>query len=241
MRRLSSCLGIEVARRNGGSVTETRGRTIDFRVLVWLAVAALLAAAAADASAQSRRGRWRSSRYGRTGAELSIEFPRLGAATGRGFSEERDLEAGMGIGFGLMWGFSDNLALEARMVQTNHKGGPDEVEWDMDQVMIGGRFTFLTEDVFQPFVGLGFARVALERDESPLEAGFERVSWLGGYVAAGLDFVWSSQWSGFLRADYSVVGSGHETIGTDEADLGSKERGNAAAVSLGITYRIPSW
>jgi hypothetical protein len=201
----------------------------------------ILAALPTGALAQSSRGRWRSSRYGRTGAELSVDFPRFGFATGRGFSGERDLGAGMGIGFGIMWGISDNLALEAHMVQTNHKSAPDEAEWDIDQVLIGGRVTFLTEDAFQPFVGLGFARVALERDESLLNAGFERVSWLGAYFTVGLDYVWSSQWSGFLRADYSIAGSGHETTGTTEADLGSRERGDAGAVSLGITYRIPSW
>lgn len=210
-------------------------------IIAALAVASLLTVFATSASGQASRGGWRSSRYGRMGAELSVEFPRLGFATGRGFSEDRDVEAGMGIGFGIMWGISDNLALDARILQTNHRAGPDEIEWDVDQVLIGGRFTFFTEDAFQPFVGLGFSRVALERDESLLGGGFERVSWLGGYVTAGLDYIWSSQWSGFLRADYSVVGAGHETIGTEEADLGAKERGDAAAVTLGLTYRIPSW
>jgi hypothetical protein len=224
-----------------GVHSAARGAAPRVLALTLLASLLVLLSLVTDAAAQASRSGWRSSRYGRMGAELSAEFPRLGFATGRGFSEDRDIDPGMGIGFGIMWGISDNLALEARMLQTNHKAGPDEIEWDVDQVLIGARFNFFTENAIQPFVGLGFSRVALERDESLFEAGFERVSWLGGYAALGFDYIWSSQWSGFLRADYSVVGSGHETIATEEADLGSKERGDAAAVSLGITYRIPSW
>jgi outer membrane protein W len=218
-----------------------RRQTSSARIILTILLTVILTAALAVEAGAQRSGR-RSNRYGRTGAEISMEFPRFGFATGRAFSEERDVGPGLGFGFGVMWGFSDNLAAEGRMLQTNHNSETADIPWDIDEVLIGGRFTFRTEDVFQPFVGLGFSRVALERDEGSSSAvGFERASWYGGYVAAGLDFVWSSQWSGFVRADYSVVGFGHETIGTEEADLGGKERGDTGAVSLGITYRIPSW
>jgi hypothetical protein len=213
------------------------------RTAVTLVLAILVAAVlVVDAGAQRPERRWRANPYGRTGAEISVEFPRFGVATGRAYSEERDIGPGMGIGFGIMWGISDNLALDGRMVQTNHTSETGDIQWDVDQVLVGGRYTFNTESALQPFVGLGFARVALERDQpSPTGVEFERISWYGGYLTGGVDFIWSRQWSGFVRADYSVAGFGHETIGNDEADLGKKQHGDFGAVTLGITYRIPSW
>jgi hypothetical protein len=209
-------------------------------------VVMLVAVAACSAGAQRPQRRWRSTRHGRTGAEISVEFPRFGYATGRAYSGERDIAPGMGIGFGIMWGFTDNIALDARMVQTNHKTETEDIEWDIDQVLVGARYNFNTEGQIQPFVGLGFSRVALDRDNGlVVGASFERASWYGGYVTTGVDFVWNNRWLGFFRADYSVVGWGRENVGTEseieESDLGKSERGDMAAITVGIAYRIPSW
>jgi opacity protein-like surface antigen len=209
------------------------------RILMTLTLALILTSLlCAGAQAADRR---QSTRYGRMGAEISAEFPRFGFPTGSAFKGDRDIGAGLGFGFGIMWGISDNLALDGRITQTNHTG-PDDSNWDIDQVLVGGRYTFKTEDAFQPFVGLGFSRVALERDESPTEgATFERVSWYGAYLSAGIDYIWSSSWSGYLRADYSIAGFGHETVGIEEGDLKSGQRGDFGGITLGIAYRIPSW
>ncbi|MBN2565392.1 MAG: outer membrane beta-barrel protein [Candidatus Eisenbacteria bacterium] len=218
-----------------------------FRSGTALILAVLLATVlAGDAGAQRPERRWRSNPYGRMGAEVSVEFPRFGFATGRAYSEDRDVGPGMGIGFGLTWGLTDNIAIDGRMVQTNHTGENQDSQWDIDQVLIGARYNFNTEKRVQPFVGLGFSRVVLERDNGLVSGeGFERVSWYGWCVTAGVDFVWNRRWLGFVRADYSVVGSGTEKVGTDEgitdSDLGNEQRGNVAAITIGVAYRIPSW
>jgi hypothetical protein len=72
--------------------------------------AVILAATAVEVSAAGSRRGWKSTRYGRKGAEMWVEFPRVVYATGAGYSEEHDVTEGLGFGFGMMWGISDNIA-----------------------------------------------------------------------------------------------------------------------------------
>jgi len=207
-------------------------------------VALMLAATAMDASAARSGGRWKSSRYGRKGAEVWVEFPRVAWPMGAGYREEYDVTEGMGFGFGLMWGISDNLALEGRILQTNHTtgSGDEERQWDIDNVNIGPRFTFFTENSFQPFVGVGWAKLTLERDAGEDSSeGFERLTGYGAYVALGVDYIHNSQWSAFLRADYTHSGYAHLAIGLDEIELDESLSGNCASVAIGVAYRIPAW
>ena len=213
---------------------------------VTLALAALLIAAAAmEASAARPAGRnWRSSRYGRKGAEIWAEFPRVTLPVGAGYREEYDVTEGMGFGFGLMWGISDNFALEGRVLQTNHTtgSGDEEREWDIDHIKIGPRFTFLTERRFQPFVGVGWSKLTLERDiGEDASEDFERLTGYGAYVTAGVDYIHNSQWSAFLRVDYTHGGYGHLTVGLDEEGLDDPLSGNCVSAAVGVSYRIPAW
>ena len=204
----------------------------------------MLVVTAADASATRAGRNWRSSRYGRKGAEIWAEFPRVTLPMGAGYREEYDVTHGMGFGFGLMWGISDNLALEGRILQTNHTtgSGDEEQQWDIDHIKIGPRFTFFTENRLQPFAGVGWSKLTLERDageDSSLQ--FERLTGYGAYITLGVDYIHNSQWSAFLRVDYTHGGYGHLAVGLDEGDLDETLSGNCASAALGISYRIPAW
>ena len=210
-----------------------------------LVLAILLLATTAIYASAARPGRnWRSTRYGRKGAEIWVEFPRLTLPVGAGYREEYDVTEGLGFGFGLMWGISDNIAFEGRVLQTNHTtgSGDEEQEWDIDHIKIGPRFTFLTENKFQPFVGAGWSKLTLERDagEDSSEP-FERLTGYGAYITLGVDYIHSSQWSAFLRVDYTHGGYGHLNVGLDEEDLDDPLSGNCVSAALGISYRIPAW
>ena len=211
-------------------------------IVALVAVAVTLAATAAAASASHLNRGWKSTRYGRKGAEISLELPRVLYATGAGYSGDYDVTEGLGFGFGLMWGISDNIAFEGRMLQSNHTVGADEIEWDIDLIMAGARYTFLAEYRFQPFVGTGWAKMTLERDVSATASGsFERLIGYGAYVTVGVDYINSSAWSGFFRADYTHGGYGYRLIGTEEDPPDEPLSGNCVSMTLGITYRVPTW
>lgn len=211
---------------------------------VALVLAALMVATTAiEASASSRSG-WRSTRYGRRGAEISVEYPRVVFPAGAGYRMEYDAAQGSGFGFGLMWGISDNIAFEGRMLQTNHVVGADEEErqWDIDLLSVGVRYSFFEEYRLQPFAGVGWAKLTMERDAGSASPDpFERLTGYGGYVTIGIDYIHSSAWSAFLRGDYTHGGYGHYTLGLEEEALEDPLSGNCASVSLGVAYRIPVW
>ena len=213
------------------------------RIAVALVVAAVTLAATAVEASGSRRDRgWKSTRYGRNGAEISLELPRVLYATGAGYTEDYDVSEGLGFGLGLMWGISDKIAFEGRMLQSNHTVGADEIEWDIDIIMAGARYTFLVEHRLQPFVGTGWAKMSLERDVSATSSGsFERLIGYGAYATVGVDYIHSGAWSGFFRADYTHGGYGYRLIGTQEDPPDEPLSGNCVSMTLGITYRVPTW
>jgi outer membrane protein W len=206
--------------------------------------AVILAATAVEVSAAGSRRGWKSTRYGRKGAEMWVEFPRVVYATGAGYSEKHDVTEGLGFGFGMMWGISDNIAFEGRMLQSNHTVNPgeEETEWDIDLFVLGARYTFFEENRLQPFVGTGWVKMTMERDaESVTSEVFERLTGYGAYVTIGVDYIHSGSWSGFFRADYTHGGYGHWTVGLEEDALDEPLSGNCVSVTLGLAYRIPSW
>jgi hypothetical protein len=213
-------------------------RTTAVLVVVALAMAAL----PTDARSQDASSRWRSSRYGRGGAEIWGEVPRFVLPVGQGYDGDHDLGAGVGFGFGLMFGFSDKLALEGRMLQTGHKGTDGRL-WDIDQYLMGMRYTFFHEEALQPYVALGGARLSLEWNapESGL-SGFERLWGYGAYATAGVDYVVSSRWVVGLRSDYAWMRYTRANIGTDEANIEDPLNGSTIGFSLSLHYRVPvSW
>lgn len=171
-----------------------------------------------------------------------VEFPRLGFATGKGYTDNYDLGSGFGFGFGGMFGVNDNLAIEGMMLQTNHSVGEEEKQWDLDVYQVGLRYTFRVSRRLQPFVAAGGSRIALERDASADDNDeFVRLTGFGGYASVGLDYIQSSSWSFFVRGDYTFGGYGHGIIGADEGDLDDPVGGDSSALALGVSYRIPSW
>jgi len=163
-------------------------------------------------------------------------------ATGAGYREDYDVTEGLGFGLGMMWGISDNIAFEGRMLQTNHTAGAEDKEWDIDLLKVGARYTFLDEYRFQPFVGTGWAKMSIERDTGfESEDPFERMTGYGAYVTIGVDYIHSGSWSGFFRADYTHGGYGHRTIGLEDETLDEPLSGNSVAVTLGVAYRVPAW
>jgi hypothetical protein len=213
-------------------------------VLVLVLAALVIAAGATDAAAERPGRGWRSSRYGRKGAEIWAEFPRFAFPDGVGYRNEFDAAEGLGFGFGLMWGVSDNIAFEGRMLQTNHTVDfeGEEKEWHLDLIQLGARYTFLERFRLQPFVGAGWAKLSYERatdSESP--DPFNRLTGYGTYATIGVDYIHNSAWSAFLRGDYTIGGYSHQTIGLEDFKLDKPLSGNCGAVTLGIAYRIPSW
>jgi len=228
-----------------------RGRTgVAASILIALALVLVMSGVSC---AQSRgKSRWRTSRYGRQGAEIWLEAPRVGVATGSGYkngtdlpgdlTDDLDLATGLGFGFGMMFGFSDNVALEARVVQTSHGVSGSDKRWDLDQIHVGGRYTFLHDRRIQIFAGAGGARSTLEFDASEsLLTDFERLSGFGWYVAGGVDYVFSSRWVVSLRTDYTVMKYNHILVGVSEEDIEDPLDGSSLGVSLSVNYRVPVW
>ena len=214
--------------------------TLSIVALVLAAV--ILTATAVEVSAASPGRGGKSTRYGRKGAEMWVEFPRVVFATGSGYSGDYDVTEGLGFGLGMMWGISDNIAFEGRMLQSNHTVGSEEKEWDIDLFLLGARYTFLVENRFQPFAGTGWTKMTMARDAGFTSSDpFERLTGYGAYVTIGVDYIHSSSWSGFFRADYTHGGYGHWTLGLDEAKLDDPLSGNCVSMTLGVAYRIPSW
>lgn len=216
-------------------------------------VAALVLLASSVSSAQSTgRSRWRSSRYGRRGAEIWLEAPRVGVATGSGYKNDTmlpgdvtndlDLSTGVGFGFGVMFGVSDKVGFEARVVQTNHSVSGSDMSWDLDQVYVGARYTFFYDRRLQLFLGAGGARTTLEFDASEsLLTEFERLTGLGWYAAGGVDYVLSSRWVVSLRTDYTVVKYNRVLIGTSEDEIEDPLDGSSLGAAISINYRVPVW
>ncbi len=231
-----------------------RNRAGGTRAVVTLTVAlAFVLIVSGTSSAQSRgRSRWRTSRYGREGAEIWLEAPRVGVATGSGYrngtelpgdqTDDLDLSPGLGFGFGIMFAFSDKVALEGRIVQTSHDVSGSDRSWDLDQIFAGGRYIFLHDKRIQIFVGAGGARHTLEFDSTEsLLTDFERLSGFGWYLATGVDYVASSRWVVSLRTDYTVMKYNHILVGTTEEDIEDPFDGSSLGVSLSINYRVPVW
>ena len=213
-------------------------------VVALLLAAVILAATAVEVSAASSGRGWKSTRYGRKGAEMWVEFPRVVYGTGAGYREEYDVTAGLGFGFGMMWGISDNIAFEGRMLQSNHTADSAEGEkpWDIDEVKIGARYGFLPETRVQPFVAVGWAKISMERDTGYESVDpFERLTGYGAYVTLGVDYIFSSTWYSFFRTDYTHAGYSHRVLGLDEEKLDEPLSGNCVSMSLGFAYKIPSF
>jgi len=195
----------------------------------------------------------RSNRYGREGAEIWIEAPRLTLASGSGYRNgveltdeyevNVDLNSGWGFGFGIFFAMSDNILFEGRMLQSVHTvdafDDVDARDWDLDQAYIGVRYVFRYENQFQPSVGVGGLRYSLEYD--PASDDFVRMTGFGGYVSVGVDYIISRRWALLLRADYSVMGYTNALYGTDDLDISDTLDGSAFGVSVGLSYRIPMW
>jgi outer membrane protein W len=226
------------------------GRIAAGSILITLA---LMLVASGTSSAQSQgRPRWRSSRYGRQGAEIWLEAPRVGLAMGSGYksgvelpgdvTDDLDLSAGLGFGFGIMFAASDRIGFEARVVQTTHAVSGSDQRWDLDQIHVGGRYMFFHDRPVQVFVGAGGARSTLEFDASEsYPTGFQRLSGYGWYVTAGVDYVVSSRWVVSLRTDYTVMKYDRVIVEINETDIEDALDGSSLGASLSFSYRVPVW
>jgi hypothetical protein len=211
-------------------------------VCVFSVLLVLFASVTAEARNVGTGRGWRSTRYGRDGAEISVEIPRYATASGDAHLEERNVKPGLGFGFDLMWGISNNIAFEGRMLQSDHETGIKTEQWDINLLEVGPRFTFFTENRFQPFVGGGWAKMTFERDTKYSEGGkFERYTGYAWYASIGLDYIHSSAWSFFLRGDYVKGGYGYASLGYEGESVSPPLKSECASVSIGLTYRVPMW
>ncbi len=176
----------------------------------------------------------------RRGAEVCVEFPRYIVPLGEGLVGDYYIDEGWGFGFGLMLGLLDNVGLEARTVQSNHRVG--EGEWDLDQTFIGVKYCIVGDSSFQPFVSAGYCRQLMETDslDAPLEE-FTRLSGHGGYASFGIDYFQSSKFLFSIRADYILMDFTRGAFGIDEANLVESIDSDTIAVSLSVGYRAPIW
>lgn len=208
--------------------------------VVYVVLTALLAGALCSADAAERSYRWRTSKYGRKGAEVWVEAPRYAIPVGKDYKGDYDVRGGVGFGFGVMFAFSDKLALEGRMLQTTHKTAQDEKTWDIDQTLIGLRYGFRYERAFQPYVGLGGARLSFEYDPTESQATeFRRMSGYGAYGTLGLDYVASNRWVVGLRVDYVWMRYAESIVGTQSYTMDDPMDGSVIGMSLSVHYRVP--
>jgi len=226
--------------------TETALRALLVAVLL---LAFFTTAAAQTPPAAARRP----NRYGREGAEIWIEAPRVMFPTGGGYrngvtvAEDQtanvDLKPGLGFGFGIFFAVSDNLLFEGRMMQSVHRvdavGETEDRDWDLDQAYVGVRYVFRYEEKVQPSIGAGALRYSLEWNEGLDD--FVRLTGYGGYVSAGVDYMLSRTWVLMFRTEYSVMQYGGGLFGTDEFDFDEGLDGSGFGLSLGLSYRIPMW
>lgn len=180
--------------------------------------------------------------YGRKGAELWVEAPRYTLPFGDAYVNDLRIENGWGFGFGVMFGLTDVLALEGRVVQSKHKVLATDEQWDLDHAFVGVRYTFSPESDVQPFVSAGGVRLALELD-TDLESSsdFRRATGYGGYVSAGFDRIISPRFVLTVRGDYYVMAYSKEYVGVEEGDFEGPSRGDGAGASVCLAYRVPTW
>jgi outer membrane protein W len=215
-------------------------RTHARAVAVAVAALAIAASFAPDADAAPRTGR--------AGAEMSGDFPRLTFPIGSGYSDQdnppewpegssKSIDTGWGFGFGVLFGFSDNIAIEAHMAQSNHSAGG--TDWDTDIFWAGGRFIFLHEDRWQPYIGIGGAKLSLETDDPTDSDLFVRLSGIGPFFYGGVDYVLSNRWVIEFRAEYAMVKFDEANIGLAAVDLEDSIDGSVLTLALSFAYRIP--
>lgn len=180
--------------------------------------------------------------YGRRGAEIWVEVPRYTVPIGEAYVNDYRIENGWGFGFGLMFGFTDVLAVEGRAVQSNHDVASTGETWDLDHVFVGARYTFSPEEELQPFVAVGGLRLALEQDIEPeFSSDFRRITGYGGFASVGFDRILSPRLVLTIRGDYYVMSYSREFVGTDEHDFEGASRGDGTGVSVCLGYRVPTW
>jgi outer membrane protein W len=208
-----------------------------------LSVIAFVDVAGAKIAGAPKPGR-RFGLYSRKGAEIWVEAPRYAVPIEQGYTGEYRIDNAWGFGFGVMFSLSDRVLAEGRVLQTVHSvAATDTVigkEWDLDEAMVGVRYLLATDDSFQPYVGLGGARLALEwnpTDGNPNH--FARLTGYGGYATAGVDYVVSPRWVIGVRADYILMNYANSLIGTEEGTLDL--RGDVLAFSASLNYRVPVW
>ena len=180
--------------------------------------------------------------YGRKGAELWAEAPRYTLPFGDAYVNDLRIENGWGFGFGVMFGLTDVVALEGRVVQSTHKVLSTDEQWDLDHAFVGVRYTFSPESDVQPFVSVGGVRLALEL-ETDLESSsdFRRATGYGGYVSAGVDRIISPRFVLTIRGDFYVMAYSKEYFGVEEGGFEGPARGDGAGASLCLAYRVPTW
>jgi len=202
-----------------------------------LALALVLVVLVADAAPAKLRGFIPRSRRG---AEVCVEIPRHIFPIGEGLVGDYYVDEGWGFGFGLMLGLLDNVGLEARTVQSNHRIA--EGEWDLDQTFIGIKYCIVGDSAFQPFVSGGYCRQLMETDsiDAPLDE-FTRLSGHGGYASVGIDYFRSSKFLFSIRADYILMDFTRGAFGIDEANLDESIDSDTIAISLSVGYRAPIW
>jgi opacity protein-like surface antigen len=216
-----------------------RSRLLVVAIALVLSCVAFADAAGAAAAGTPRPGR-RSWLMSRKGAEIWGEVPRLALPVEHGYSGRYAIDDGWGFGFGVMFGVSDRLLVEARMLQTGHLAQTTGEEWDLDQTLVGARYLLKTDDNFQPYIGLGGARLALEwnpDDGNPND--FARLTGYGGYASAGIDYIVSSRWVVGVRTDFVLMNYTTSLIGATEGDVNL--RGDVLAFSASLSYRVPVW
>ncbi len=204
---------------------------------ITLAIVVLCALLVADAASAELTGFVPRSRHG---AEVSIEIPRFIFPMGQGFTGDYAVDQGWGFGFSLMFGFSDVVGLEGRVVQSNH--AVEAGEWDLDQTFVGLRYCFVGDSPFQPFVSGGYCRQLMETDsiDAPLDE-FTRLSGHGAYVSVGIDYFRTSKFLFSVRADYVLMDFTRGAFGIDEGDLDESIDSDTIAVSVSVGYRAPIW
>ncbi len=201
------------------------------------AIALLLVVLSADTAPAKLRGFIPRSRRG---AEVSLEIPRYVFPMGEGLVGDYSIDEGWGFGFGLMLGVVDNVGLEARTVQSNHRIA--EGEWDLDQTFVGIKYCMVGDSAFQPFLSAGYCRQLMETDS--LDASFDeftRLSGHGAYASFGIDYFRTSKLLFSVRADYILMDFTRGAFGIDESDLDESIDSDTIAVSLSIGYRAPIW
>ena len=210
-----------------------------------IARGALLAALALALCADSSRALSGESPFvghGRKGAELWVEAPRYTVPIGEAYEGEYWIENGWGFGFGLMFGLTDVIALEGRVVQSDHEVLSTEEQFDLDHAFVGVRYTFRPEEEWEPFVSVGAVRLALEKEtELETSSNYRRMTGYGAYVGAGLDYILTPRFVLSVRGEYYVVWYTREYVGTDEFDLDDSPRGDATGITLCLGYRVPTW